>query len=670
LYISGGTGTAEAVTLTNVGTTCPSGTSASVCFTPANSHTGAWTLASATNGLQEAVNLGGAGGWVIDDIAVAALHAPVVLTAPVRLTGFSAMDASIGTQLVQNTANSDVIQVGTASTEVQDAVIEHLMAVGVSGSGSDTGVAIHCVNCAKLKLDGVTGKNAHDGLFLDSANGAAFDATVSGSHFIGNFYGVHLVGGSANRDTFVGSTVDQNAYGVFDDGGWVHTWIGNDIESNTQYGYWQQVSQPANWSGHNLVLHGDYFERNGSASGQGDVFLGQLVSGGSGNNGAGCINCEVTDCIFNATSGGNVTALSLGAVAGSVANNTYLGYGAGKQYATIAGPTPNFTKVLALGDCGIVNGTGCGTLSSPGTITRLDANGTLTLGGSDQLLDQFGSPLRDTTIESPTGKVSIRGAPGGAASSNGALLALEGNSTTVKSDELKWRNQSVDEWGIKNDVAGANAHDFCLANDYAVPASATCDLYLNQQKHFRWSASGIPGNITFDADYRFVQQANGDPAIQVLRFTDASPTGYLVDLEDSTESHPLFRVDASGNVSGNGTLNISGTATFQSAVSLAAGSTVGGAAINNTVGRVTGQSGTITSGTYTAGSCLTGGISFGSGVAIGMAVASNPETAPPAGLMWNAYIDSANHVTIRVCNVTSSSIVWSAGSVWDVRVLP
>ncbi|MGN6593966.1 MAG: hypothetical protein ACTHJX_13790, partial [Terriglobales bacterium] len=74
--------------------------------------------------------------------------------------------------------------------------------------------------------------------------------------------------------------------------------------------------------------------------------------------------------------------------------------------------------------------------------------------------------------------------------------------------------------------------------------------------------------------------------------------------------------------------------------------------------------------TFNAGQCLTGGISFTSGVSIGMALANNPESVPPAGLTWNAYIDAANHVTVRVCNATASPITWSSGAVWDVRVLP
>lgn len=53
IYISGGVGTAETVTIT--GGTCTSGaTSGTLQFTTANTHTGAWTIRSATAGLSEA----------------------------------------------------------------------------------------------------------------------------------------------------------------------------------------------------------------------------------------------------------------------------------------------------------------------------------------------------------------------------------------------------------------------------------------------------------------------------------------------------------------------------------------------------------------------------------------------------------------------------------------
>lgn len=55
VYISGGTGTAEAVLITG-GTSLGNGAPGTLTFTTVNGHTGAWTIASATAGFQEAVN--------------------------------------------------------------------------------------------------------------------------------------------------------------------------------------------------------------------------------------------------------------------------------------------------------------------------------------------------------------------------------------------------------------------------------------------------------------------------------------------------------------------------------------------------------------------------------------------------------------------------------------
>jgi hypothetical protein len=70
LYISGGTGTAESVLITGGG--CVSGNASStVTFTAANSHSGAWTVQSASGGIQEAIcALPAAGGLVGAPISV------------------------------------------------------------------------------------------------------------------------------------------------------------------------------------------------------------------------------------------------------------------------------------------------------------------------------------------------------------------------------------------------------------------------------------------------------------------------------------------------------------------------------------------------------------------------------------------------------------------------
>lgn len=684
LYISQGTGTPEVVTVSNVGAACPSGTAASVCFTPANSHSGAWTLQSATGGIQEAINVAGTGGWVMVDQNTT-IYTDIVIDSLMHLSGFVGEQG--GTEVLQATANTDDLDVGDSGHAPTGVVIDNIAFYGVKGDGTDSGVDIHCVNCVGLKLTNVLAYQAHDGLFFDSTYGHAFDGNTVGSHFLNNYIGVHIVGGSANRLTFTGDTVDGNQYGVFDDGGWVHSWVGNDIENNSLYGYWQQVSNPASYSAHNVLLQGNYFETNGNnTAGHGDIFLGQLVGGGSGNNGDGCINCEVTDNLFNASPGGNTTALSFGAVTGYVAANTYSGYGPGKIYAYINGPSPNFTRVISLGDGG--NDTGATAVSGAyggsryGTVTRIDNTGTFTIGGWDQLTDNQGSPLRDTTIESPTGNVAIRGVPGGATVSNPATLWLEGNSTGQRGDSILFRNNSTNEYQINNDPYGSNSHDMCLLNDYANPSQAQCLIYVNPQGKIKFGNPGPSGTLaTRTQDYQFSQLTNGDDGLVVNRHQDTGCTGNLLNLQDSTLSSNLFTVSCTGQVT-SGSWNNSNSAftigplsastgNFTGAVTMGAGSTMGGKAINTDTARVGAQSGTLfASTTVNAGTCVTGGISFGSGVALGMAVSGNPESVPPASLSWNFIIDAANHVTVRLCNWTTSNVTWTSGAVWDVRVEP
>jgi hypothetical protein len=64
VYLSGGTGTAETAVVT--GGTCTGGASSgTVIFTAANTHSGAWTIASAAGGLREAILVGGNGATVV-----------------------------------------------------------------------------------------------------------------------------------------------------------------------------------------------------------------------------------------------------------------------------------------------------------------------------------------------------------------------------------------------------------------------------------------------------------------------------------------------------------------------------------------------------------------------------------------------------------------------------
>lgn len=89
LYITGGTGTAEAVLITG-GTAVAGGVTGTITFTPANNHSGAWTIVSATGGGAEAhqaiTTAGGVG--VVQFTSVSTFHQGVYCTSGADRTEF------------------------------------------------------------------------------------------------------------------------------------------------------------------------------------------------------------------------------------------------------------------------------------------------------------------------------------------------------------------------------------------------------------------------------------------------------------------------------------------------------------------------------------------------------------------------------------------------------
>jgi hypothetical protein len=125
VYISGGTGTAEAVLITG-GTAVSGAATGTITFTPANNHTGAWTVSSASGGLAESLVLLAGNGTILMDItAPCTLHQKVTFPAAlITLQGGSTFNPCIirGADYV----NGDLLYVGpTASLELQSVRIEN-----------------------------------------------------------------------------------------------------------------------------------------------------------------------------------------------------------------------------------------------------------------------------------------------------------------------------------------------------------------------------------------------------------------------------------------------------------------------------------------------------------------------------------------------------------------
>lgn len=87
IYLSGGTGTAEAVLITG-GDAVSGATNGVITFTCLHTHSGAWTVASATGGIQEAIEIakdtGGRNVYVNTDV-LTVIHAPIYI--PIEMSG-------------------------------------------------------------------------------------------------------------------------------------------------------------------------------------------------------------------------------------------------------------------------------------------------------------------------------------------------------------------------------------------------------------------------------------------------------------------------------------------------------------------------------------------------------------------------------------------------------
>src|SRR4030095_11707664 len=111
LWISGGTGTAEAVLITG-GTAAGGAASGTLFFTCANAHSGAWTITSATAGIAEAAQVATetAGNLIIIPAGTHQVRATITLTHGVGLLGCSPLSST----LAQATPGVTVISVGAS----------------------------------------------------------------------------------------------------------------------------------------------------------------------------------------------------------------------------------------------------------------------------------------------------------------------------------------------------------------------------------------------------------------------------------------------------------------------------------------------------------------------------------------------------------------------------
>lgn len=177
LYVSGGVGTPEAVLIT--GGTCTSGASSgTVIFTAANTHSGAWTIASVMGGVPEA--------------AVAAPGATLYVASSITAYGMLALPAATtlqcapGATITQAFSGTALVSVPNSYGTIQGCTLNGNQA---SGGASSTGVVYASGSYFSL-LNSVVENGSADGVHV-----TADHAALVGNRVTGNLYtGISVIG--------------------------------------------------------------------------------------------------------------------------------------------------------------------------------------------------------------------------------------------------------------------------------------------------------------------------------------------------------------------------------------------------------------------------------------------------------------------------------------------
>lgn len=205
IYISGGTGTAEAVSPT--GGTCtvgaPTGT---IIFTTLQAHSGAWVLRSASAGIHEAASaaLNGNGGTVAIPAGSYSVYSAISLNVTgnkaLHITG-TGYGISSGTAIT-NLGTGNLFSFTSDSSDLELSLSDLALYGALT-----TGHAVACTSCSGLRMDRVYA-NSHGGDGVHCTD--CFGATIDHSFFLNNGgYGIWC-GGACNAFTVSNTAAGQN----------------------------------------------------------------------------------------------------------------------------------------------------------------------------------------------------------------------------------------------------------------------------------------------------------------------------------------------------------------------------------------------------------------------------------------------------------------------------
>lgn len=220
IYISGGVGTAETVAITG-GTCAGNGAAGTLSFTTSNTHTGSYTIASATGGLREAIlNLGnGAAIFVPSNTTVLVTSNIVVDKTNVRVRGsgwssvVKARDAanlnsmfyvpsSIGAGMILSEFTIDGNRANTGTS----LLFGCLVCLGLNGTGGANDIQLRRMQIMQSSLFGVSISDMNQNI---SISGSYIHSNGGGAGSSDGGIGVIVSGAAPNAGT-IGITLQDN----------------------------------------------------------------------------------------------------------------------------------------------------------------------------------------------------------------------------------------------------------------------------------------------------------------------------------------------------------------------------------------------------------------------------------------------------------------------------
>lgn len=232
LYISGGSGTAEVVLITG-GTCVYNGAAGTIQFTTANTHTGAWTITSATAGMQEAHNMMSNGQRMVIDPGINNVYAPVRVTKAIEFTGNDAYGV-VGAVISPQTPGQTVFHVYSVSSANFNHFYVKYPTLQTSGRVFDL------EGTFSTDISYVGTENDWDSVYMTNSSGDFIDHCrfgYFGHNAITSYTAVPDSGGPVITNNNFGGPTSSNAAVVHLSGGGL-IMTGNGIHSNSLYGYY------------------------------------------------------------------------------------------------------------------------------------------------------------------------------------------------------------------------------------------------------------------------------------------------------------------------------------------------------------------------------------------------------------------------------------------------